>query len=59
MNNIVVSSVTQVNQSNLCCLIIRGDAYARGQKVNVVSAGVSEANRERREVATFATARFN
>ena len=99
MNNIVVSNVTQANHSNLCCLMVRGvayarrhlviklwvsyeerhpktlidnelnhlrhqlltlgDAYARGQKANVVSAGGSEANRGRREVATFATARFN
>jgi hypothetical protein len=36
-----------------------GVAYARGQKANVVSAGGSEADRGRREVATFATARFN
>jgi hypothetical protein len=36
-----------------------GDAYARGHKANVLSAGGSEANRGRREVATFATARFN
>ena len=34
-------------------------AYARGHKANVLSAGGSEANRGRREVATFATARFN
>ena len=37
----------------------RGVAYARSHKVEVASAGVSEANRGRREVATFATARFN
>ena len=36
-----------------------GVAYARSLKANVVSAGGSEANRGRREVATFATARFN
>ena len=29
MNNIIVSSITQANQSNLCCPIVRGDAYAR------------------------------
>ena len=40
-------------------LLTLGDAYARGHKANVVSAGGSEANRGRREVATFATARFN
>ena len=99
MNNIVVSNVTQANQSNLCCLMVRGvayarspsvaklwvsyaerhpktlidnelnhlrhqlltlgGAYARSYKVEAASAGGSEANRGRREVATFATARFN
>jgi len=59
MNTIVVSSITKANQSNLCCPIVRGVAYARRLKANVVSARGSEVNRGRREVATFATARFN
>jgi len=36
-----------------------GVAYVRSHKVEAASAGGSEANRGRREVATFATARFN
>jgi len=34
MNNIVVSSIAQANQSNLCCLMVRGDAYARRLSLN-------------------------
>ena len=34
MNNIVVSSITQANQSNLYCLMVRGDAYARRLSLN-------------------------
>ena len=37
----------------------QGVAYVRSHKVEAASAGGSEANRGRREVATFATARFN